>query len=96
MALGVNTLVDFLAVRGLKTSGKKVELVARAFSAVELNLPIVQSSEEQQAKINKEYESRLKTFEICDPFSIEESQRSNHITKWPKLDCGAIFAYFKS
>lgn len=93
MALGMYTLVDFLAVRGLNTSEKKVELVARAFSAVELNLPIVQSSEEQQAKINGEYECRLKTFEICDPFTIEVSKGSDDITKWPKLNCGAIFAY---
>ena len=93
MSLGVNTLVDFLAVRGLQTSGEKIELVARAFSAVKLNPPIVQSLEEQQAKINKEYETRLKTFEISDPFSIEESERSDDITKWPKLDCGVIFDF---
>ncbi|CAB3999214.1 Hypothetical predicted protein [Paramuricea clavata] len=90
MALGLNNLVDFLAVGALKTLGRKVELVVWAFSAVELSLPIIQ--EEQQAKINKEYENRLNKFNICDPLSIEESKRTD-ITKWPKLDCSSIFAY---
>ena len=40
--------MDFLAVHGLKTSGRKAELVACAFLAVELKLPIIESSEEQQ------------------------------------------------
>lgn len=39
-------LADYLAVRRLKTSVKKVELVARAFAAFELKLEIVASSEE--------------------------------------------------
>ena len=49
--LGRNTLVDFLAVYGLKTSLGKAELVARAFLAVELKWPIIESSEKQQAKL---------------------------------------------
>ena len=53
-ALG-NTLVDFLAVYGLKTSGGKTETVAHAFLAVELKLPIIESSEKQQAKLKKYY-----------------------------------------
>ena len=40
--------MDFLAVHGLKTSGGKAELVACAFLAVELKLPVIESSEEQQ------------------------------------------------
>ena len=42
--LGRNTLVDFLAVHGLKTSGGKAELVAHAFLAVEVKLLTVESS----------------------------------------------------
>ena len=44
----LSALVDFLAVHGLKTSGGKAELVACAFLAVELKLPIIESSEEEQ------------------------------------------------
>ena len=42
--LGRNTLADFLAVYGLKTSGGKAELVARVFFAVELKLFIIELS----------------------------------------------------
>ena len=38
MGLGTHTLTNFLTVWGLKTTSKKAELVARAFSAFELNL----------------------------------------------------------
>jgi len=42
----VSSLKDFLALRGLKQSGKKAELVARAFGAYELNVPKKYSQEE--------------------------------------------------
>ena len=38
-------LTDYLSVRGLNASGGKVELIARAFAAVELKLDIIQSNE---------------------------------------------------
>ena len=53
--LGRNTLVDFLAVYRLKTSGGKAERVAHAFLVVELKLPITESSEKQQVKLKKYY-----------------------------------------
>ena len=53
--LGRNTLVNFLAVRRLKTSGRQAELVTRAFLPVQLKLPIIESSEEQQAKLKIGY-----------------------------------------
>ena len=39
VGLTVTSLKDFLKLRGLKQSGKKVELVARAFGAYELGAP---------------------------------------------------------
>ena len=36
----VSSLKDFLSLRGLKQTGHKSELVARAFEAYELNAPI--------------------------------------------------------
>ena len=39
--LGRNTLVNFLAVYGLRTSKRKTELIACAFLAVELQLSII-------------------------------------------------------
>ena len=38
----------------------------------------------QQAKINKEYDCSLNTFEICDSFSIKKLKRSDDLTKWPE------------
>ena len=38
--LGVNALTNFLAVRGLSTGGRKIEMVARAYAAVEMKIPI--------------------------------------------------------
>ena len=40
-------LTNYLSVRGLNTSARKVELVARAFAAFELKMNIIASSEEQ-------------------------------------------------
>ena len=71
--LGRNTLVDFLAVYGLRTSRRKAELIARAFLAVELKLPIIESSEKQQAKLKEYYAGRLKKYSIYNPLSVEEA-----------------------
>ena len=46
LELSVKHLVDYFSVRGLNSSGKKVELVARAFAAFELKMDIIASSEE--------------------------------------------------
>ena len=67
MGLGAHTLTNFLTVRGLKTTGKKAELVARAFSLVELNLPIIQSTEQQQVLLKDEYRKKLARYDIPDP-----------------------------
>ena len=72
--LGRNTLVDFLAVYRLKILGGKAELVARAFLVVELKLPIIESSEKQQAKLKKYYAGRLKKYSICNPLRAEEAK----------------------
>ena len=44
-------------------------------SAVELKLPIIESSEEQQAKLKKDYAGQLTYYSICDPLSVEEAKR---------------------
>ena len=59
--MGMNNLTDFLAVRGLSSTGRKIELVARAYAAVEMKLPIIDSSEEQLRRFTLEYEKRQVT-----------------------------------
>ena len=93
MELGCHTLRDFLSVRGMITSGTKSELVARAFTAVELKLPIIDSSEEQKRKLAEEYSKRLATYEISDPLMISDTERSKDVTKWPNIHAGCIFEY---
>ena len=46
--LSIKNSTNYLSVRGLKTSGRKVELVARAFPAFELKMNIIASAEELQ------------------------------------------------
>ena len=41
LELSVKQLTDYLSVRGLSTSGRKLELLARAFAAMELKLDII-------------------------------------------------------
>ena len=43
--LSVEQLTDYLSVLGLNTSGRKVELIARALAAMELKLDSIHSSE---------------------------------------------------
>ena len=90
LQLGMNCLQDYLSARGLNTTGRKIELVARAFAAFEMKLPI---KEEQQKKLKLDYENRLQKFKICDPLSIEPSKRIDDILQWPHVDTGVIFAY---
>ena len=91
--LGMNSLVDFLAAHGLKTTGRKIELVARAFAAVDMNLPILASSEQQQNRLNITYQNRLRFFKIGDPLLVDDSDKSDQILKWPKINVGSIFIY---
>ena len=56
LELSVKQLTDFLSVYGLNTSGRKLELIARAFAAPwELKLDIIQSSESQSMLLQISY-----------------------------------------
>ena len=46
--LSIKGLANYLSICGLNTSGRKVELVARAFPAFALKMNIIASSEELQ------------------------------------------------
>ena len=93
LQLGMNCLQDYPSARGLSTTGRKIELVAWAFAAFEMKLPIIASSEEQQKKLKLDYENQLQKFKICDPLSIEPSKRIDDILQWPHIDTGVIFTY---
>ena len=93
MELSVKQLSDYLSVRGLSTSGKKVELIARAFAAMELRLDIIESTESQKLKLQAQYDNKLSELEIPDPKLIAKSKRIDDLTKWPYITLGNIFSY---
>ena len=78
-------------LRGLNTTGRKIELVPWALAAFEIKLAIIASSEEQQKTLKLDYENRLQ--KICDPLSMEPSKRIDDILQWPHIDTRVIFAY---
>jgi hypothetical protein len=84
--LTVGILKDFLCLRGLSTTGRKIERVARAFSAFKLKLPVKLSAEELNTKIQKEYLARLQQHDLVDP-NITQSWIDD-VTKWPRVDLG--------
>ena len=55
----VEELKTYLRLRGLKVSGRKVELVARVFAASENNVQPVKTAEEVEAEIADEYKAKL-------------------------------------
>ena len=55
----MNTLKDFLPLRGYKRTDRKCELVARAFGAYELNALIKFSHESIYQQIEEEYSRRF-------------------------------------
>ena len=78
--LSIKDLTNYLSVRGLNTSGRKVELVARAFAAFELKMNIIASSEEQKLKLESDYQEMLSKHGLVDPMSIVKNKRIDYMT----------------
>ena len=93
----VEELKSFLRLRGLKVSGKKMELVARAFHAVENNAPILKSAEEVEGQLRDEYMEKLSVDNelINDPFQDEEGwlKEDESIVKWPLVTTFIIIKF---
>jgi len=81
----VDELKAFLRLRGLKTNGKKEELVARVFVAIENEVPTVKTAEEVEREIATEYEAKLKAGckTLPDPFGITSG--------WVNEEDGTVF-----
>ena len=88
----MGNLKDFLDLRGLSTTGRKVELATRAFSAFELKMPIRVSQEHQLSGLREEYATRLQKYGLSDPNS-PNTNWVDDMTKWPPVDFGNIFSY---
>ena len=81
LELSVKQLMDYLSVSGLNTSGKKVELAARAFAAFELKMDIIASSKEQEAKLESDYQEMFAIHDLADPLLIEDHKKIDNIKK---------------
>ena len=85
---------DFLSLRGLKQTGRKSELVARAFGAYELNAPVKFSQEQIYQQIKEEYSRRLTSNGMkSDPNNIPLDAWIDDVKEWPEVDDGKLFSY---
>ncbi|CAH3022078.1 unnamed protein product, partial [Porites evermanni] len=90
----VSSLTDFLLLRGLKQTGRKPELVARAFGAYELKAPVKFSQEQIYKQIKEEYSRRLTSNGIkTDPNTIPHDAWIDDVKQWPEVDDGKLFSY---
>ena len=64
-----------------------MELIARAFAAMELNVDIIQSSERQSNLLQSNYGKKLKELGIPDPKTVRENAVDN-VTNWPQVTLG--------
>ena len=93
MELSLKQLSDYLSVRGLSTSRKKVELIARTFAAMEFKLDIIESTGSQKIKLQAQYHNKLSEIQISDQKLIAKSKWIDDLTKWPYVTLGNIFSY---
>ena len=92
--LTVSSLKDFLALRGLNVTGKKADLVARAFGAYELNVPKKFSQQQIYSNLKHEYNSRLSRHGIVTyPNSLLAEAWRDSIHEWPEIVDGKLFSY---
>ena len=74
--LSIKDLTNYLSVCGLNISGRKVELVARAFGVFELKMIMIASSEEQKLKLESAYRKMLAKHDLVEHMSIEKTKES--------------------
>jgi len=96
----VEELKMFLRLRNLKVSGKKVELVARVFSASEMNIQPVMNAAEVEEELMKEYENKLPKYgdvKIPDPLLLRSGWLTEDEGKsqWPSAMYPDIYSYLK-
>ena len=87
----VSSLKD---LRGLKKTGPKSDLVARAFGVYELKAPVKFSQQQIYQQIKEEYSRRLNSNGIkTDPNNIPHETWIDDVKQWPEVDDGKLFIY---
>ena len=75
--MNVEELKKYLRLRALRVSGRKEELVARVFSAVERNVQPVKTATEIEEELSKEYQYKLTLDEVTIP-GVRLKRRAPH------------------
>ena len=95
--MNVDELKTFLKLRGLKLSGKKEELVARVFIAIENGVKQIKTAVEIEGELKNEYQKKLKFDDrlIPDPFKIPHGwmEEEEGMILWSILLYPDIFKY---
>lgn len=95
--MSVKELTSFLRLRGLKVTGRKKELVARTWCAIEQGVPIQLTAEQVEEEIKNEYGNKLliDNINIPNPFDTKEGwlNEDDGIVHWPMLLYPDIFNY---
>lgn len=93
----VEELKNYLRVRGLLLNGRKKELVARVFSAMENNVQPIKTAAEVEHQLSIEYKTKLKIdgLAIPDPYKIPHGwlNEDEGMSFWPMLMYPDIFNY---
>lgn len=94
----VDELKSFLRLRGLKVTGRKQELICRAFAAAENDAPILKTAEEIENQIKIEYKKKLSlsdNYTFPDPFKMEFGwlNEEDGISKWPPVTAFSVIKF---
>ncbi len=93
----VDELKAFLRLRGLKTSGKKQELVARVFVAIENKVEVIPTAQQIEKQLSNDYMAKLKIegTTIPDPFQLNDCwlDEDNGMKYWPTTMYPDIFNF---
>ena len=83
--MNVNTLRQYLRDRGLRSTGLKADLVARAFVAHESNVPLVPMATERSSMLASDFKAALQTpdGELPTPDSLVDWESEQSMHKWP-------------
>ena len=99
-SMKVEELKNCLRLRGLKVSGKKEELVARVFAAIENDVPLVKTAQEVEKEIAFDYQQKLNMEEggiVPDPFRLDSEwlNEEDGINYWSVTLYPDIFAFLQ-
>ena len=61
-----------------------------------MDIPIIQSTEEQAQMLNEEYRKKLKDYNLSDPCKILIREKIDDVKLWPLVNLGNIFKYILS